>query len=333
MPPVLITIYRKLRNLLLGAKIGLCLTLLYASGALAETPMNNMVSVNVYADKVSLLDGPVAATVEVSNVSADTIEISLPYPNPNNLTFSCLTEGFATQKQVKLQEIERTIPIRIMPGANYSSVYYLNRYFAFHKSGDVRISYQLRALVSSKIGTAQAIHEQASFTGQFQIKLIEGSQHDLQTQMASFSGRLKSTDRQEKMEAAEALAFLDTPLSVEYIVPMPSIDNLEIIGIEALSRHPSEKSYDLIIGMLSHRDSAVVAAALNSLDRLRVPIARNDIYKLLGSENANNRWLALDWLSKRPAKQDLPLMVPLVKDQNDAVRDMAKRYVEVIRGR
>lgn len=330
---VLITICRKLKGRLLGANIGLCLMLLYAAGALAETPMNNIVSVNVYSGKVSFLDGPVAVTVEVSNISADTIDISLPYPNPNNLTFSCLTGGVATQKEVILQEIERTIPIRIMPGANYSSVYYLNRYFAFHKSGEIRISYQLRALIGSRVGTGPAVHEQASFTGQFQIKLVEASQHDLQAQMASFSGRLKTTNRKEKMEAAEALAFLDTPLSVEYIVPMLSIDNLEIIGIEALSRHPSEKSYNLIMGMLSHRDSAVVAAALNSLDRLRVPISRNDIYKLLESENANNRWLALDWLSKQPAKQDLPLMVPLVKDQNDAVRNMAKRYVESIRGR
>lgn len=295
--------------------------------------MNNLISVAVYSEKVSLLGAPVPATVAVTNASPFPIEILLPYPNPNNLAFNCLTLGFAAPKQVEHQEIERTIPTSIAPGATYSSTYYLNRYLAFKKPGKADISYRLAAFIRWKDETEQPKQNQTTFTGQFEIALGEGSVEQLRASLTYYCGQLSHPDRKEKMQAAEALAFLDTPLSVEFIAQMLSIDNLENIGIDALSRHPTEQSQRLIAAMLAHRDSSVVAAALDAINRIPISIPRQEILKLLASDNPNTRWQGLDWLSHRPDPNDLRFLVPLASDENDAVRELAKKYVETIRNK
>jgi len=293
--------------------------------------MNNPISITVHSEKSSLLGAPIPVSMAVTNTSQFPIEILLPYPNPNNLAFGCITQGLAKPKQIERQEIERTIPVKISPGTTYSSIYYLNRYLAFNNSGRADISYRLTALVSWKDETGKMNHNQAAFDGRFEITLVEGSVDQLRTLLGYYRGRLTNPDRKEKMQAAEALAFLDTPLSVEFVAPMLSLDNLETIGIDALSRHPSEQSQRLIVSMLAHRDSSVVAAALAAINRIPIPISRQEILKLLASDNPNIRWLGLDWLSNRPDSSDLRFLAPVVSDQNDAVRELAKRYADILR--
>lgn len=293
--------------------------------------MASSISVSVASlERPSILYGPVPVVVTVRNLFSSSVQILLPYPNPNNLRFDCTTQGFTTQKVVAREEIERSVPISLDPGSSYTATYYFNRYFTFQKAGEGKISYRLSILVTSPGGTNQS-HENTVFTGEFTVKLVESSEDNLRIELAKHAQNLRSSDRQVKTEAAEALAFLDTPLSVDYIAPMLSIDNLETIGIRALGRHPSPKTADLIVGMLSHRDSAVVAAALDEINRLKISIPRRTIQELLAAENPNTRWLALEWLAARPDNGDLSIILPLLNDENPVVRERANVYVKALR--
>ena len=190
------------------------------------------------SERPNLLLGPVEAIVTVKNISTQRVEIHLPYPNPNHLRFECKAPGFAVPKPVDEEVIQRTIPIAVDPGDNYRAVYYLNRYLSFLKEGKAPISYHLSMLVTRAADTPEAVHDQQEFKGTFTVLLIEASEQALRNELARYAGQLESRNRQEKMQAAEALAFLDTPHCVEYVAHMLAIDNLEVIGIRSLGRLP-----------------------------------------------------------------------------------------------
>jgi len=80
--------------------------------------------------------------------------------------------------------------------------------------------------------------------------------------------------------------------------------------------------------MLLHRDSAVVGATLEEIERRKIPLPRRKTQSLLASDNPNTRWLALDWLMRRPDVSDLPYLNPLLEDENAAVRARANAYAE-----
>jgi HEAT repeat protein len=112
---------------------------------------------------------------------------------------------------------------------------------------------------------------------------------------------------------------------------MLAIDNLEVIGIRSLGRFPSPKTAELITGMLTHPDSTVVGAALNEIDQRRISLPRKKVQELLTSSNPNVRWLAVNWLAAHPDPRDLPLLAPVLRDENPSVRERAGAYAEALK--
>jgi hypothetical protein len=295
----------------------------------ATTIMNDVISVSFESPmEPALLHGPVKATITVKNLTRQPVEVLLPYPNPNNLAFECKTPGLARSKPVEFEEIGRVIPTAIAAKGSISATYYLNRYLAFLKPGVATVAYRVRILVSVEPRTDRAVDTEMVFEGDFELRLVQASEADLRSHLAMYAARLRSTNRQAKMEAAEALAFLDTPLCVEYLVPMLSIDNLEVIGIRALARFPSPETETLIVGMLSHKDSRVVSAALDTISAQRIQLPRQQVQSLLVSDNANIRLLGLEWLATRPDQTDRQSVSALLSDPNSAVREKAITYIE-----
>jgi hypothetical protein len=95
-----------------------------------------------------------------------------------------------------------------------------------------RFACRLVLATGSREGNGTAV-----FEGERAVTLVEGSDDALRAELARYAAPLSSPNRQENAEAAEALAFLDTPLSVDDVLPMLLVDNLEIIGLRALGRH------------------------------------------------------------------------------------------------
>jgi len=84
---------------------------------------------------------------------------------------------------------------------------------------------------------------------------------------------------------------------------------------------------------VKRRSVGVVAAALAEMNRSQIQVPRRKIQELLSSENANTRWLALEWLAARPDRGDLPLIAPVLHDQNVNIRERATAYADVLRPR
>jgi hypothetical protein len=273
------------------------------------------------ATKPVLLRGPIPAVVTVRNASAAPVEVLLPYPNPNHLSFDCPT---AKRKEVQPAS-ERTIPIDVAPGATYTATYFLNRYLAFDAPGQARVSYHLDAFVTAGGAGADQVAQ-----GQLVVDLIEGTKAALEEELSNHAVGLKSKDRQKKAEAAEALAFLETPLALEYQARMLGIENLETMGIQALGRSSSPQAQQLIVGMLTHRESGVVGAALAEIDRLHLALPREKVWPLLVSDNPSIRWTAVDWMAAHPDPRDRAHVTPLLSDPNPGVRDRAKAYLATL---
>ncbi|CAN94827.1 MULTISPECIES: HEAT repeat domain-containing protein [Sorangium] len=272
-----------------------------------------------------LLAGPIPAVVVVHNRSAAPIDILLPYPNVNDLRFESPS---ATQRPTPSVGDERTIAIPIPPGQRYASTYYLNRYLRFDVPGDARVKYQLDVHVTVSPRTPEASNKEITAAGELTFHLIQGTEDALKEVLSNHAANLRSKDRKVKMEAAEALAFLETPLALEAQARMLTIDGLEVIGIEALGRSSSPQAHKLIVGMLSRPDSMVVMAALAEIDRLRLDLPREKVHALLASDNPNIRWTALDWMAAHPDPRDRAAVSPLLGDPNTEVRERAKAYLE-----
>lgn len=290
--------------------------------------MNGAITATLQSsERQSYLHGPVPVTVTVSNVSTAPLSILLAYPVPETLRFESDNLEIAAQKRVAVGAMARTAPIDIAPGAQYTATYYLNRYFEFRAAGLAIIDWHLT------IPFTQGDNPTATpeFQGSFRVELVLPREPELRDKLAHYAMALQSPDLRTKMQAAEALAFLDTEISSDYVLSMLGIDNLEIIGIHALGRNTSRQHDARIVQMLSHRDSGVVGAALEEIDRHRVPVPRSTVQLLLSAENPNTQWLALGWLAQRPRAEDLPLLSPLVASPNDAVRDRATAYERLLK--
>lgn len=268
--------------------------------------------------------GPIPAVVAIRNASTGPVELLLPYPNPNHLRFESTS---ATRKEVEHQEVERTVPVSIAPGNTFISTYFLNRYLAFGAPGIARVIYHLDVYTTLNAGSPAASGGEIVSEGDFTVELIEGTEEALKGELSNHAVGLRSGDRRIKMEAAEALAFLDTPLALEYQARMLTIDNLEVIGIQALGRSSSPRAHQLIVGMLSHPDSMVVAAALAEIDSRRIALPREKVHALLSSDNPNIRWTAVDWMAAHPDTRDRAVVSPLLGDPNAEVRSRAKEYL------
>lgn len=301
----------------------------------AAGPMTSTLQVSISATQSVPLGAPVPAQLTLVNTGTTPVAVLLPYPNPNNLRIACLTPDVATPKTVEPQEIERAAPLTIAPGQRLDQTHYLNRYCAFKQAGRARFAYALSATAGPAPGgwKTPTTAGQVRFQGEFEVTLTEPSGTSLTDALDHYRRQLQQPERQRRIEAAEALAFLDTPASVPYIASLLEVENLEITGIEALGRHPMPDSARAIARMLGHRESGVVEAALATLDRMGVPPARAQVQALLRAENDHIRWVALDWLSRRPDKQDLPLLSVVVRDANEAVRTSAQRYAQALQMR
>ena len=280
------------------------------------------------SEKPSYLHGPVPVVVTIANVSGTQLSIQLAYPVPEVLRFRCRNLDVGAPRPVSERTMAQSVPIAIAPGGSHTATYYLNRYFNFKAPGRAVIDWQVVVPVKQ----ARSPTSSLEFHGSFPIELVTATDQQLRDELAQYSEALHSPKRQARNEAAEALAFLDTPLSAEYVVPMLGIEDLEIIGIHALGRNPSRRFDDRIVQMLSHRDSTVVGAALEEIDRHRINVDRSVIQHLLASGNPNIQWLALGWLAEHPSREDLRLLPPLVASPNQAVRERAQSYEKSLGG-
>lgn len=271
--------------------------------------------------------GPIPAVVAIQNTSAAPAEVLLPCPNPNHLRFE---SSSATQKPAGPQENERTVPIAIAPGATYRATYYLNRYLTFDAAGPARVSYRLEVDTTSNAGTPAATRGDVVAQGAFTVELVEGTEEALREALSNRAVGLRSKDRRAKAEAAEALAFLETPLALEYQARMLGIEGLEVTGLEALGRSKAPEAHRLIVGMLSHPESGVVTAALSEIDRLRLALPREKVWPLLSSDNPSIRYAAVDWMASHPDPRDRAAVTPQLADPNAGVRERAKGYLDAL---
>ncbi len=297
-------------------------------GAVSRKELHEMgetLTVSMKAPQAQLLGGPVAVSLTIANAGAVPVRISLPYPNPNNFSFQCLAKGFANEKTVEHDEIERTAPTQIAPGATFTGTYYLNRYFSFLMAGDAQFAYQLSALVSQD---GQPGVASRTFEGKFAIHLDQGTDDQVRRELNGFAARLQDPDRKLRAESAEALAFVDSALVVPYLLPMLQTDGLEVIGVHALARHSEPDARQAMVAALSSPQSSVVAAVLEETDRLKIALPRRRVQNLLASRNEGIQWLALNWLSARPDRDDLPFVNPLLDSHSEGVRKKAKVYLE-----
>ncbi|KFF23417.1 HEAT repeat domain-containing protein [Chryseobacterium vrystaatense] len=273
----------------------------------------------------NIINGIIPAILTIKNNTNKEIFVLLFYPNPNDISFDC-QQPFVEKKNRGWNLSEENIPIKIQSGETYKNVYFLGRYFKFLKDGKFDIIYDLEL----SAGTGNTQSESISYKGNFPIQISSGSNEELKKQLSYYSENLKSDNRKIKEESAEALSFVENPLSVDYITPMLSIENLETKGIDALSKFNTPQNQKLISKMLSHRESDVVSKAIEALHKMKVEIPRKEFISMLASENTDIVFLGLENLEKNPNKNDMGLVKPVLNSLNDTVAEKAKGYYDLL---
>jgi len=301
--------------------------------------INNMINdieiVVLNKSEKNWVGGIFPVSLIIKNNTGQAISLPLLYPNPAELSFDT-----PSPLEKKLQEDiiidARIVPTTISPGETYEIVYFLNRYFNFVNEGKFEISYSLKTTIDMEGSkSTKGVYE-----GTFFIELKNpSSNEELEKQYAYYSNQLKSGDNKRRKEAVEALSFIDNPLCIDYIIPMLSIEDLEITGIEILSRFNTAKIQELISGMLSHEDFFVVSAAITALGTMNVQIPRIKFINMLSSGDPTIIWTGLENLSLNPDVNDKePIILLLEELQKDSflldfyssVIEKAKEYYSLL---
>jgi hypothetical protein len=271
------------------------------------------IEVKVYAKSVdNLIGGIVPVNLVIENNTKREIITSMAYPDPSDLRFSSESFNVKNIYEERFMIDERAALFTIPPGESVKFVFFLNRYFDFVRTGIADISYTFVLHTSTKKKSKRESHE---YSGKVVLRLQNpSSDEELKKQYQYYSDNLKSNDRQQRNEAAEALSFVTNPLCFDYIVPMLSIDGLEQKGIRALSRFNTNESQQLILGMLSHRSFFVVQTAIQTLHSMGVEIPRAYYVKMLSSTELSVIWVGLEYLSKNPDVSDEEHIVSLINE-------------------
>jgi hypothetical protein len=282
-------------------------------------------------DPSGVLGGPIPAVMQVTNRSSVPIGIMVPYPDSEDLTFTSKSPDLAEPRDLGENQDELTPVTTIGAEQTRTWTYYLNRYFRFKKSGTGVIFFRFQTLLTSAGNAPSKAYERVVFQGDFTVHLLDAPKDGLRNELQKYAVALESPDQQEREQAAEALSHLETPISAEYGARMLSISGLEVIGLQTLSRFPSTANETLIVSMLNHDESEVVAETLRKIDELHISVPRQNVRRLLTSDNPSIQWEALDWLAAHPDATDLPFVLPLERDENEGLRTRAKEYAQSLR--
>jgi hypothetical protein len=288
-----------------------------------KSDMVNNVEITISGkSEQNLLEGTVPVSLVITNKTNHNIFVALAYPNPSELSFESQSP-IIKKKNNENEFIDVKAPIEeISPGEKYEVIYFLNRYFIFTGVGKAEVSYRIYPTIQIEGFNP----ENTLYEGTFSIEFINASNEELINQFSVYSTQLKSDNRKIKMESAEALSFIDNPVCIDYITPMLFIENLEIVGINTLCRFKTDKVKELISGMLSHKESAVVSATITALHLKDVEIPRFKFIDMLSSENASIRFIGLENLELYPDINDKQYLKPLLNDLNPVVLEKATKY-------
>ncbi len=289
-----------------------------------QDAMTNKVDVTARSVAGTLWQTPVPVVIAITNHESEPVRVLLPYPYPGGLTFECATSDFVQSKPVDGDVIQRSAPVEIKPGETWHRRYFLNRYFVFRQPGSARFSFDLHIAIT--YGASSPVTRDEAFDGSFLVTIADASEAQRRARIGEYGAMLGDPDPTRRTEAAEALGFLDTPDVVPQLIAMLRTADFRASAIRALGRHPSPETARAIGSALSDSEFGVVSAALEEIHRLHITPPRTSIQSLLGSKNPGVVYLALDWLSTHPSREDLPFLAPLLSDPNDSLRSRARDY-------
>ncbi|SHE96625.1 hypothetical protein [Chryseobacterium sp. OV279] len=169
--------------------------------------MNNSNTIHIsmtQGHEKNLLNGVVSSILTVTNNSTQDISVLLFYPNPNDLSFKSQS-SLVKMKDREWNDSERSVPIKIPAGKSYQVTYFLNRYFEFLEEGEVNINYTLDLFVATDGGSPKS----TAYNGTFNLKINKGSKEEIGEQFLNYQTNLKSENLKIKMEAEEALLYLN----------------------------------------------------------------------------------------------------------------------------
>lgn len=284
--------------------------------------MKDTLTVSAVIERSSVCDAPIAVRVTIKNVSTSDLEVLLPYPPGDNLRFTVNTSGARLRPASELS-ISRTAPVKLRAQESYSQTYFLNRYYVFDCDLNLSIQYSLD-IVFYENGNPST----QTFSGVLNTQILPKDIESLKSKWKFYTKNLNSSNLQTKNEAIEALRFADNLASIPFLKAMLSVDGAEVAGIKALGGLNTTEANISIKNMLTHRESAVVTAAIFELDKNRASIDRTIIINLLLSKNASIRLAGLEHLMKTPSQKDIPFLTPLLNDINPVVKAKSFEYKE-----
>ncbi len=229
------------------------------------------------------------------------------------------------------------VPTKLKNGESYEAVVYLNRYLSFPEPGTYRIKWHMEGMEVRTLDEAnkpvRGSLRRISFDGQFIVSLGQVDEMTLAKELDKVSQRLQDKDPQKRLEAVQALSFLNSPLSIKYLAKALNVKGSEPDVIRAIARFDTAEATKLIESVIPSDDSYIVGAALDVLRQRRVCVSRDKLESLLQSRNGQVRLLTVSYLRSVGNATHVDLLRPLLKDQNGALTNEVKTCLEGLTSR
>lgn len=277
--------------------------------------------------------GPVGMVISLQNVSGLDLLIDFSYPELLGLKLHARgTEPDSViERPAEFRPSAYQTLTKMQAGTSTDLTVYLNRYFLFRMAGNYEIKCLLRvnSFEMDKAGNPILSSKRTdSFKSQFTVALAKGDDVELERELQALALHLLSDEKRKRMEAIEAVAFLDSVVSVKYLAKALTIPEGRIPAIRALARVDTPESQQLLKSAVFDSDSGAVQVALEALASRNILLDLKQIEHLLRSPSPNTKYFTIVYLSKIGRPLHGPLLAPLLNDPDPVIQEAAKKCMD-----
>lgn len=297
--------------------------------------LKNDIITDITLDKDEFVIGePITIRVNIKNIGPNTIHIKEIIPEHFN--FSAVNVNDRKVKLHKLpSQISRLLSFCIIaPGSDFRDVVFINKILNFQKPGFYKIRFNSILPVYKDFPKNPQNKQEIKLSGNVNIKLLKGSDEELEKAMRHYLEILESEDYRIARRAAQAFTISEPNMAVKLLrEALKNEPSNKSLITWALAKIGTDDSIKVLLDAAEYsKNTSIRTSAIEKLGSWHIQSSLPTLLKLLNDENPIIRAKALGSLADFGDERNLPAIQEKFNDSNQKVRESAqKAYNKVVK--
>jgi hypothetical protein len=223
-------------------------------------------------------------------------------------------------------------PVLLSPDEKKEFSYCVNRFLELKQQGNYNINYSFQVgYINPKGELNSSEFKTVAIQGFLLVKINEHNGGKLRKTLEQERKNLNLGAPLEQIEAAEALCYLQSPISLKFMRNIHDSNHLysKFMAIDALRRFNNSESNKLLIEFLDNDDSfMLIDEVLKILRERKVHIEKYVIQRLLYSQNISIQYVGLKYLRKIKEREYMSIVLSMDMNGNEVMEKMVQEVIK-----